>query len=246
MRYLIGNNLDSLTPKFRGQISAAINMGLDVWYIVCREEGIYLYHNDDQKIINPIKYHPTKSITFKIIYYSAIYKTILLVLSQNKFDFVYLRSMFVTPLYIKLLKQIKAQRAKCIIEIPTYPKENEYSSEKSIIKKIMLFSQKQLEDLTSKYVDLYLLIGKHADSYLGQPALNIENGVDIESIPLREPKYSEDEIHLLAIASMSRWHGYDRIIQGISEYSKVQNNLRVICNWQTKMDGFWQTKFPTL
>ncbi|MBK5253014.1 MAG: glycosyltransferase [Peptostreptococcaceae bacterium] len=228
MRYFNGNYKDSLSTKFSSQISAASNLELDVWYIACKEDGIYLCHKDNQQRISPIKFRETKSIFYTVRYYTALYQSIISIVSQNnRFDYVYIRNMFVTPSYIKALKQIQRKGSKCIVEIPTYPAMSEYSSEKNILRRITLFIQNKFEILSCKHVDLFALIGEPATQYHGRPAVNIGNGIHICDIPLRKQEVLKDEIHILALASMSRWQGFDRIIEGMYEYRQKGGNKQI-------------------
>ncbi|MNB80659.1 Glycosyl transferases group 1 [compost metagenome] len=53
------------------------------------------------------------------------------------------------------------------------------------------------------------------------------NGIDVSSIDLREDKKNKQTnvITLIGVAALEEWHGYDRVIQGISNYYK---NKKVI------------------
>jgi len=47
--------------------------------------------------------------------------------------------------------------------------------------------------------------------------ITIGNGFDVFSAPVRQlPRYPENDIHLLSIASVSRWHGLDRLLHGLA------------------------------
>lgn len=48
--------------------------------------------------------------------------------------------------------------------------------------------------------------------------LCIPNGFDAEAVPLRKAPPSSDELRLLCVASVSRWHGLDRLVRGLAEY----------------------------
>jgi len=53
----------------------------------------------------------------------------------------------------------------------------------------------------------------------GKPNLTIGNGFAVQSVPLRQsPHYTGDELHLLCVANVSRWHGLDRLLQGLAIY----------------------------
>ena len=59
-----------------------------------------------------------------------------------------------------------------------------------------------------------------AKEIFGQRTINISNGVDFGSIPLHKPVITNDELHLIGVAEVHYWHGYDRLIAGIGEYYK--------------------------
>jgi len=51
------------------------------------------------------------------------------------------------------------------------------------------------------------------------PHTTIANGFDVGSVPVRTPPAgNRADIHLLFVGNVSRWHGLDRIVQGIAAY----------------------------
>lgn len=51
------------------------------------------------------------------------------------------------------------------------------------------------------------------------PKTTIANGFDVRSVSVRRPpSLAGKDLHLLFVGNVSRWHGVDRLIQGISEY----------------------------
>ncbi|MCX6335526.1 MAG: hypothetical protein NT092_14710 [Bacteroidia bacterium] len=53
----------------------------------------------------------------------------------------------------------------------------------------------------------------------GKPHITIGNGFNVDSVNVRRlvPFVGED-LHLLCVANVSRWHGLDRLIQGMGTY----------------------------
>jgi len=52
-----------------------------------------------------------------------------------------------------------------------------------------------------------------------KPCLTIGNGFAVQSVPERKaPHYTGDDLHLLCVATVSRWHGLDRLLQGLAIY----------------------------
>ena len=54
---------------------------------------------------------------------------------------------------------------------------------------------------------------------INKPHITIGNGINVDEIGIRNPpKYDEKELHLLCVASVSRWHGLDRLLKGLALY----------------------------
>jgi glycosyltransferase involved in cell wall biosynthesis len=65
-------------------------------------------------------------------------------------------------------------------------------------------------------------IGKYQIKKSGDPKkphITIGNGIDVNSVPLRQiSEINTQEINLLCTANVNRWHGLDRLINGIALY----------------------------
>jgi len=48
--------------------------------------------------------------------------------------------------------------------------------------------------------------------------MNIVNGVNVAALPAHAPNADDPTVRLLALASMSGWHGYDRILHALAAY----------------------------
>jgi len=53
--------------------------------------------------------------------------------------------------------------------------------------------------------------------------LTIPNGIGVDSVPLRSYKPNHNEISLLFVGSVNRWHALDRVIQGMSLFEKAES-----------------------
>lgn len=208
--------------KFDGQIAAAKRLGLDVYYTACDNKYIYLVHNNDRMELRRKAFSRRIPILSEIDEYHALYMATKNIKKYYKihFSYCYIRMMYATPGFIYAIKRLHDADTKNIIEIPTYPHVREIEAMKNGIVKEMLTVSMRGEKYLAKYVDLFALIGdKSNGTYLSKPSVNIENGIDVENIPLRHHASGlNNEIHLLALASMNYWHGYDRLIEGIFNY----------------------------
>jgi glycosyltransferase involved in cell wall biosynthesis len=63
----------------------------------------------------------------------------------------------------------------------------------------------------------------------GVKTINTINGIDFDSVSIKDSNVLiEDEIILIAVSSMYRVHGYDRLISGIGEYYKNGGNRKIV------------------
>lgn len=198
--------------KYIGIQKAFKNLGFDVWRTYIDETNIMVSNGEETKVIGKI--NPRfQSITRNTSLYSAVSRFV----KSNSFDMCYIRSIAATGGYVNMFKAIKKTGCKLMVEIPTYPAKGEFNTDKVIrklIRRVMAYYNKK----SAKVADLYLLMGEKADSYLGCPAINIENGVDADIFNVKTHKENENEIHMIFVGKVARWHGVDRIIEGMREY----------------------------
>ena len=121
---------------------------------------------------------------------------------------------------MKALRALKKTGAKIIIEIPSFGVD-ELRSERRLLRKAVLLLARKRRASLARHVDLFALIGEAGSQYHGRPAIGIQNGVDVDATPIRRPmSTSDDVVHALVLASMCRWHGYDRLLAGLEEYKR--------------------------
>lgn len=138
-------------------------------------------------------------------------------LINNNYDLIYIRKPIITSSFIALLKKINKKQTKVIIEIPTYPYLTE---KKGILKKIIYFHENLQVKKLKKYVDLITYYGTPTKKIWGIEALELQNGFECEGIKTLK-SLSQDKLNLIALGNISVWHGYDRIIKSISNYSEI-------------------------
>lgn len=145
----------------------------------------------------------------------------------DNLNYVYIRKPAV--IYkdcINFLSKIKRDNKKIIIimEFPTYLYDNEFVTLKG---KIKLLIEKYNRKRLYKVVDrIALVANKTVDDLWKIPVIHINNGVNPGSV--KKSRRDNEEIHLLAIAHFSFWHGYDRLLEGMNEYYKNGLKRKVI------------------
>lgn len=154
-------------------------------------------------------------------------------LSQIKdiaFDFVYIRRFFIinksTLFMLKMIKKINPS-CKILLEIPTYPYDKEYTG---FVNKVALLIDKIYRKKIYRYIDRIVTLTNDKEIF-GCKTLKFTNGVDCSSIPVcKKVNFDKNHINLIAVAQFSFWHGYERVIEGLSKYKKNDVFLHLVGN----------------
>lgn len=202
--------------------------------------AVDLVSRTDKKIlINDVSVAEFDSgLLLRVDYYNTLFHYLSNV-QNDTYDFVYVRnSNWAIPFgYLKVF-MLLSQRAKVILEIPTYPYKGEI---KSISRAIVSFFYSVLRSQISKFIDLIVYMGRNAGQDIwGVKSLPISNGFDPYSVDLANnnlccSKYL-NELNFIGVARLTYWHGYDRLIKGIYEYKKRYNDLNI--NFFVIGDGY--------
>ena len=150
---------------------------------------------------------------------------------REQIEFVYARCFQnANPWLIRFFRKLKKAGIHAVTEIPTYPYDDEFKN----------FSRKQrlglkIDQLFRNYLYQYmdaLVTFSDAERIFGQRTIRISNGVDFDSIPLHQPSLratltplggrtispQPSALHLIGVAEVHEWHGFDRVMTGIGEY----------------------------
>lgn len=211
---------ENLKYKFDGQMNACMELGYEVWYIEWNGFGFHLKcRNSGQSIplckgggTNQERYYHT-------LYFLTLYKCVKKAVKKMKFDYIYMRYMPFFPPISGTLDKIKADGNKVIIEIPSYPFEKEIRKDVNKARYLIFKFLWKYQRRVMLKANLLAVCGEFkGEKVFGVKAVNLYNGIDVEAQPLRVPTDVQDEIHILLLASMCYWHGYDRVIEGLRRY----------------------------
>ena len=162
---------------------------------------------------------------YHTLYFVDMYRAALKALSCEEFDGIYMRSMPLFPPIKSLIKKIKKKGIFFIREIPTYliGEKKEERKNDGIVRNVGKKISKYYSDIVASNVDMFTAIGDDTNGTLhNKPALNIDNGIDVSAIVMRQFKPQEDTLNFILLASMCYWHGYDRILTALKDYSGQQ------------------------
>ena len=145
---------------------------------------------------------------------------------ENGIKMVYARSfMNASPVLVGLFGKLKKHGIKCVTEIPTYPYDQEFKCYPLKYKIPLYIDMMFRRALAAKMEAIVTFSNK--ESIVGKRTICISNGIDLDSIPLHNPKKQQD-IHLIAVAEIHYWHGFDRLVAGLGEYYKSNPNGRKV------------------
>lgn len=140
--------------------------------------------------------------------------------SLKEQDLIYLRIPYPSLQLSRILK--KPRSCKIVIEYQTIePSEYRLKGKYWYLLVDFLFG-----DAIRKYTDAIVGVTDEITQYqlhravnITKPHITIGNGFDVSSALLRHPPQTpEDSLHLLCVANISRWHGIDRLLQGLATY----------------------------
>ena len=143
----------------------------------------------------------------------------------QQIDFVYIRSNHnANPFTIHMIRRMKKVGMKVVMEIPTYPYDQEYFNKAM---RRQLIQDKLFRNIFAKQLDAIVTFSEE-DIIFGQQTIRISNGIDFNSVRMKkESHHPDNELHLIGVAEIHRWHGFDRVIQGLAEYYSKPRDMKV-------------------
>ena len=208
---------DGICKKILNQIHALRSMHYNVDFCYIKKGVTYVQRDQEEKRIGKAK---------GIIIRKRVCEDVKNFMKNKKYEGIYIRYCFSDRYFINLLKFLKDNKVKIVVEIPTYPYDAEFQDKWD--KKLVLFLDKYYRKIMKEYVDRIVTYSKDKMIF-GIPTLNCVNGIDFSQVSVRNNLQQATSINLIAVASMVKWQGYDRLIKGIGEYYRTngRRNLKL-------------------
>lgn len=207
---LNSRNLFGIKKKVLAQCRAFEKVFGTVYYTIFAGSTIYLLHGD-------------KVVDKEFAIASQMVNDVLLKwLIKYEIKRIYIRYGLSDIWFLNFLEKIKRMNIKGVLEFPTIPYDDEGWVRRPI-------EDKYYREQLHKYIN-YCTTYADFETVFGIPCITLVNGVDIEEH--REKKYRKKDgtIVLLAVASLSKWHGYERVIQGMYDYYTKGREKKIIFN----------------
>ena len=126
------------------------------------------------------------------------------------------------PWLVSFFRELKGAGIRSVMEIPTYPYDQEFQGFSRIERMQLRIDQLYRKKLARQLEAIVTFTSEQR--IFGQRTINISNGVDLDSMPLHKKVDTSRELHLIGVAEVHYWHGYDRLIAGLGEYYKSSLN----------------------
>jgi glycosyltransferase involved in cell wall biosynthesis len=221
-----GDIVSSVDKKIFSQISKLSGLGVNARsIIVCS----HAYQAVDNEITQVVQIPLPKTRLFIVDRLSQEYSVNNVLKETIKKlqsgDILYMRIPYPFSFTSRLLK--KSRLCKIVIEYQTKePLEYRMNGKYLYIILDFLFG-----DAIRRYSDAIVGVTDEITLYQlarsgdpCKPHITIGNGVDVDAVKIRTlPGYPENELHLLCVANVNRWHGIDRLLRGIAEYKGSAN-----------------------
>jgi len=129
------------------------------------------------------------------------------------------------PWLIHFFGRLKKIGIKAVMEIPTYPYDMEFEGF-SHIERLQLRIDQLFRKRLARQLEAIVTF-TNQEKIWGQRTIRISNGVDLDSIPLHSSQpLLHNPLHIIAVAEVHYWHGYDRLIDGLGKYYKELRDKR--------------------
>lgn len=211
---------NGISKKIHYQVHAFKECGVDMrlCYLTDKDGRKVRWIDDDilQDYGNGYKGKILKRIEFNSISRYAI---------KNQIDFVYIRfDHNANPFTFYMAWKMKRAGIKVVMEIPTYPYDQEYSRTSTKLR--MLWDKLWRKPLAGQL--FRIITFSDYEKIFGIPTIQISNGIDFNQIPLKKSVHdTSDELHLIGVAEIHYWHGFDRLVRGLDIYYRKEPKYKV-------------------
>ncbi len=207
--YIASCEIDPQKPtgiqkKIFNQISVLKAQGnFDVILVGFYKKGIIVFNDNTYKVISGKDKRKLRNDFCKQV------------CAKKSISKCYIRNSICDPSFNALLKALKKKNVFIIIEIPTYPYDEELKD--SIKHRLVLCLDKIYRPSMHKFVDRIVTYSDDKTIY-GIECINIYNGINVFDNKISDRKKANSELHFIGVAKVCDWHGYDRLITGIKDY----------------------------
>lgn len=219
-----GFSADSgISKKIMAQVSALRSLGHDVRLLSYDDDGTGRWCRFvDSRPIACYGHKPWAGLWQRLSY-----GAVLRYCKAEHIDLVYVRSfMNASPPLVRLFCRLRRSGVRSLYEIPTYPYDREREAF-SRLDHFELWLDKRCRRALCRQMEGVVTFSDELEIF-GRRTIRISNGVDPDQIPIHAPVAADGRLHLLGVAEVHYWHGFDRFIAGMGEYYARGGKLDIV------------------
>lgn len=221
--FLIFHGLDpanGISKKIRYQVNALRACGVDTSLCYLDESSGSKRRMIDSEILQDYGTGFKGKILKRIEYYSVVKYA-----KKENIDFIYMRSDHnANPFTIHMVHQMRKAGIKVLMEIPTYPYDQEYVG---FSRRKLLFIDQCFRHILAKQLCGIITFSDY-QTIFGIPTIQISNGIDFSQIKMKQQvNDTNKELHLIGVAEIHYWHGFDRLVKGLANYYDSHPNYKI-------------------
>ena len=174
------------------------------------EPGIY---NFNTKEFMPFK-RLSKLIPRRLVYLRGLRKHLL----KTNYGTSYIRYSYFDLSFYRVITLLSKKKTRLFLEIPSFPIKYPEIRLKTLIRYPIFLQDFLFRKKAIRKFDKILSIGAPQKKIYGDTTINIPNGIDRKPVDYHNNSYNFKDLRILCLANMYYHQGYDRLIEGLSNY----------------------------
>jgi glycosyltransferase involved in cell wall biosynthesis len=166
---------------------------------------------------------PSRQLFFRYF----VFRKILGIVNSNKYRFIYIRYTSSDSHLLNFLKKVKLSGVKVFIEFPTFPYDGEVTAS-NLIENLAIKNDKSYRGRLHRYADYAISTVDLDEMIFNIPTFRMSNGVNTSVLKMANHKPVRNQVRLIGVANISRWHAWDRVIEGLREYYRKEHNGTIV------------------
>ena len=238
MKILYFCNVNKSSPAAVG-VFKKVNSQVNVLREQGHEVHLAFYESDNTYSVIDDNEHSLLEIDLQHVYGNGrtnkVINSLVNLIAREKYKCVYSRFETYSLHLARFYRKLTQNKCAVLLEIPTYPITQRWTTIKtSFEQRKIKTALHQLYNATINSMGILRFNGAVTrivnnngfERIWGVETLMIHNAADVSTMCRHQPRKSESgDIHLIGVANIAKWHGFDRVIEGIKEY-KIRGGKR--------------------
>ena len=223
------NSAIGISKKIDDQIEAFKVLGFQVTYSCYLKDGVAIFEGDNIVYERHYKDDSINSILRRFRLMDLCIKYI----KNHSYDLGFIRWDAVDFQFLKILSLMKCKCGNVMMDFHGYfPNYNSPGLKGKYTK----YTTKLFGNKMSKYIGVGLTETRNRCLF-GIPTIPMDTGINVDKYEPHKYNGKMNEIHMISVSNERAYHGYDRVIKGISLYYQKNTSINVYLHLVGKMSN---------